>query len=106
MGSLGLWMQTVTFGMDGQWAPTVQHRELHVIGSICCTGEIEKTLSIMYSLINKNKFTLKITTNHYIPTNSWCFICPSAFFYSCIISVFSYFLSLKDVQDTCVIFLS
>ena len=24
----GLGMQTVTFGMDGLWGPTVQHREL------------------------------------------------------------------------------
>ena len=28
-------MQTVTFGMGGQWGPTVQHRELYVIGSVC-----------------------------------------------------------------------
>ena len=39
----GFWMQTVVFGMDGQWGPTIQHRELCVIGSLCCTTEIEKT---------------------------------------------------------------
>ena len=22
-GSLGFWLQTVTFGMDGQWGPTI-----------------------------------------------------------------------------------
>ena len=38
------WMQTVIFGMDGQWDPTVQHRELCVIGSFCCTTELDKTL--------------------------------------------------------------
>ena len=38
------WMQNVIFGMDGQCGPTVQHRELCVIGSLCCTTEIEKTL--------------------------------------------------------------
>ena len=42
---LGVWeMQTVIFGMDGQWDPTVQHRELCVIGSFCCTTELDKTL--------------------------------------------------------------
>ena len=34
----------VTFGMRGQWGPTVQHGELYVIGSLCCTTEIEETL--------------------------------------------------------------
>ena len=43
-GVWGCWMQTVTFGMDGQWASNVQHRELCVIGSPCCTTEIEETL--------------------------------------------------------------
>ena len=38
------WMQTATFGMDGQFGPTVQHRELCVIGSLCCTIEIKETL--------------------------------------------------------------
>ena len=36
--------QTATFGMDGQWGPTVQHRELCVIGPLCCTTELEETL--------------------------------------------------------------
>ena len=35
------WMQTVRFGMDGQWGPTVQHKELCMVGSLCCTTEIE-----------------------------------------------------------------
>ena len=47
------WIQTVKFGMDGQWAPTVQHRELCVIGSLCCTAEIEKTLQINHTLLKK-----------------------------------------------------
>ena len=34
----------VTFGMDEQWGPTVRHRELCVIGSLCCTTVIEETL--------------------------------------------------------------
>ena len=38
------WMQTVTFGMDGQWGPTAQHKELCVIRSLSCTTEIEDTL--------------------------------------------------------------
>ena len=37
-------MQNVIFGMDGQWDPTVKHREICVIGSLCCTVELEKTL--------------------------------------------------------------
>ena len=40
----GFWMQTPVFGMYGQWGPTVQHRELGVIGSLCCKTEIEETL--------------------------------------------------------------
>lgn len=37
-------LKTVTLEMDGQWAPTVQHRELGVIGILCCTTEVEETL--------------------------------------------------------------
>ena len=40
----GLGMQTVIFGMDGQWDPTVQHREMYVIGSLCRTKELDETL--------------------------------------------------------------
>ena len=43
-GVSGFGMQTVTFGMDGQWGPTVQNRELCAIGSLCYTIEIEETL--------------------------------------------------------------
>ena len=39
----GFWMQTVILGMDGQWGSIVQHREMCLIGSLCCTTEIEKT---------------------------------------------------------------
>ena len=45
-------MQTVTFGRDGQWGPAVQHRELCVIGSLCCAIEFEETLEINYTLKN------------------------------------------------------
>ena len=38
------WMQTVIFGMDGQWGPTAQHGVIYMIGSLCCTTELEKTL--------------------------------------------------------------
>ena len=37
------WMQTVIFGMHGQWGPTVQHKEMRVIGSLCCTTELKET---------------------------------------------------------------
>ena len=37
-------MQTVTFGMDGQWDLTVQHREMCVIGSLCCATELDEAL--------------------------------------------------------------
>ena len=40
----GFQMQTVTIVMDGQWDPTVQHKELCVTGSFCCTTETEETL--------------------------------------------------------------
>ena len=45
------WIQTVIFGMDGQWSPTIQYGELCVIGSLCCTIEVEETLQINYALI-------------------------------------------------------
>ena len=48
VGRTGIWgvfcMQTVLFGMDGTWGPTEQHRELCVIGSLCCKTELEETL--------------------------------------------------------------
>ena len=45
MGILGVWgMQTVLFGINGQWDPTVQHREMYVTGSLCCTTEFDKIL--------------------------------------------------------------
>lgn len=45
-GVWGFGIQTVSFGMDVKWGPTVQHRELCVIGSLCCTTEIVETLYI------------------------------------------------------------
>ena len=47
----GFWMLTVIFGVDGKWSPTVQHREMCVIGLLCCTTELEETLKINYILI-------------------------------------------------------
>ena len=38
-----IWMQTVIFGMDGQW-DAVQHREMCVTRSLCCTTELDETL--------------------------------------------------------------
>ena len=40
----GFGMQTLIFGMDGHWGPMVQHRDLCVIGLLCCIAEIEETL--------------------------------------------------------------
>ena len=40
-------------GVDGQWDPTVQHREMSVIGSLCCTTKFDETLQINYTLIIK-----------------------------------------------------
>ena len=37
-------LQTVILGTDGQWGPTVQHRELCLIVSLWSTTEIEETL--------------------------------------------------------------
>ena len=42
LGVLG--MQTVIFEMDGPWDPTVQHREMCVSGSFCCTTEVDERL--------------------------------------------------------------
>ena len=41
-GFLGI--ETVISGVDGQWDPTVQHRGMCVIGSLCCTTELDETL--------------------------------------------------------------
>ena len=45
-GWVGIWwgFGIIAFGMDGQWGPTIQHRELCVTGSLCCTTELEETL--------------------------------------------------------------
>ena len=43
MGNLGLVDTNCNF-WNGQWVPTVQHRELCVIGSLCGTRETEETL--------------------------------------------------------------
>ena len=37
-------IQTVISGIDGQLDPAVQYREMCVIGSLCCTTELDKTL--------------------------------------------------------------
>ena len=45
MGIWGVWgMQTVISGTDGHWDPAVQHMEMSVIGSLCCTTELDETL--------------------------------------------------------------
>ena len=45
MGILGAsWLQTIIFGMVGEWNSTVQHREMCVIGSLCCTTKLEVVL--------------------------------------------------------------
>ena len=46
---MGIWgvcgIHTVVIsGMDGQWDPTVQHREMCVIRSLCCTAELDEIL--------------------------------------------------------------
>ena len=37
-------MHTDIIGLDGQWDPTVQHRGVCVMGSLCCTAELDETL--------------------------------------------------------------
>ena len=46
MSILGFWGCKLLdlHGMDGQWDPTVEHREMCVIGSICCTTGLDETL--------------------------------------------------------------
>ena len=43
-GQFGVFGCSVVFGMEKQWDPTVQHGELCVIVSLCCTTEIKETL--------------------------------------------------------------
>ena len=40
----GVFGYKLMFRMDGQWGPTVQHRELCVTGSLFFSTEIEETL--------------------------------------------------------------
>ena len=47
----GWQLQTVIFRMDGPWDPPVQHRQICVTESLCCTAEPDKTWSINYILI-------------------------------------------------------
>ena len=44
-------METLICAMDGHWDLSVQHREVCVIGSLCCITELDKTLQINYTLI-------------------------------------------------------
>ena len=48
VGGMGIWgvggMKTAISGMNRQWDPTVRHREICVIGSLCCTTELEEIL--------------------------------------------------------------
>ena len=39
------WMKAHIFGIDRQWGPIIQHRALSVIGSLCCTTEIENIVN-------------------------------------------------------------
>ena len=55
------WQETVIFRMDGQWGLTVQHRELRVIGSLCCTIETEEILLKVYLL----RYTKLMSMNEY-----------------------------------------
>ena len=43
-GPLGGFGCKLLFGMDRKWGSTVQHREMCVTGSLCCTTEPEETL--------------------------------------------------------------
>lgn len=47
MGGMGicgvLGIQIVISGMDEQWDRTVQHRDMCVIGSLCCTSDLDET---------------------------------------------------------------
>ena len=46
--------------MDGQWDLTVQHREMSVIGSLCCTTELDETFLINY-ILKKNPMRYYLT---------------------------------------------
>ena len=43
---MGIWgfLDVNCYIQNGHWSPTVQHREMYVIGSLGCTTEIEETL--------------------------------------------------------------
>ena len=86
----GFGNQTVISGMDGQQGPTVQNRELCVIGSLSCTTEIEETLKINYTLMKKNDlFCLPVTVfkRHVKVENPICWlqlVSPIAVLDSCV----------------------
>ena len=49
----GLWMQNVIFGMDGQWGPTIQPREMCMIGSLLYNRTWRNIVNQLY--FNKEK---------------------------------------------------
>ena len=55
----GFWDANCYFGMDGQWDPTVQHKELCVTGSLSCTTELAKTFKSTICDNNNNNTTNK-----------------------------------------------
>ena len=59
MRRLLFWTHTVSYTWNG-WAvgPAVQHRELGVIGSLCCTTETEETLQINYNFLKSGQKSL------------------------------------------------
>ena len=78
-------MQTVISGVDGQWDPTVQHREKTcVIGSRCCTTELDETLYINYNNNNNKKFSLQIYFPLLYVFVLWCFPALLGYTWHCV----------------------
>ena len=44
VGWMGIWEGFQNVIMDGQWDPSVQHREMCVTGSLYCTTKLDKIL--------------------------------------------------------------
>ena len=40
--TIGWWIQTIIFGMDWQWGPIIQHRELGAMGHFAIQQKLKK----------------------------------------------------------------
>ena len=86
-GVWGWWMQIVTFRMDGQWGPTIQHRKLCMPGSLLHNRNWRSIVNQLYF----KKYVLKMGT---FTTN----LCIRLHFHSFVWWIALFFFFLLDIS--------